>query len=104
MNRYLMIHYLRWPAVILLLGTLALLRQLDVISCFWCWFWPLLLIMIGVLMLVERAALAMMNHDLDRDDNGAWPYGGKPASTATQPETSIIRSGDFGQHGNGETQ
>jgi hypothetical protein len=99
MNRYLMIHYLRWPVVVLLLGTLALLRQLDVISCFWCWFWPILLILIGTLMLAERAALAWMDHD----DDGAWPYGGKPPA-AIQPETSIIHTGDLGQHGNGGTQ
>ena len=105
MNRYIMIHHLRWPAIVLLAGILALFRQLGVISCFWCWFWPMLLIMIGIFMLAERTALAMFDHDMDSDNGGNWPFGGKPAATATtQPETSIVRTSDFGQHGNGGTQ
>jgi hypothetical protein len=100
MNRYIMIHHLRWPAVILLTGTLALLSQLGLIDHFWSWFWPLLLILIGVIMLAERAALAVM----DKDDDNAWPFGGTRATAPKQPETSIIRTGDFGQHGNGGTQ
>jgi len=99
MNRYVMIHYLRWPSVLLLVGTLALLNQLNIIDQFWGWFWPLLLILIGGLMLAERAALAAM----DRDDEGTWPYGGTPSTTAAPPETSIVRS-NFGQHSNGGTQ
>jgi hypothetical protein len=102
MNRYIMIHHLRWPAVLLLTGTLALLAQLNVIDHFWHWFWPLLLILIGSLMLAERAALAAMDHD----DANAWPYGGTPTPAAPQPGTSIVPadSSNFGQHSNGGTQ
>ncbi|HTW79128.1 MAG TPA: DUF5668 domain-containing protein [Terracidiphilus sp.] len=102
MNRYLMIHHLRWPAVLLLTGTLALLAQLDVIDHFWHWFWPLLLILIGVIMLAERAALATM----DNDDDNPWPYGGTPAPPAPQPETSIVpaKTDIFGRHSDGGNQ
>jgi len=58
MNRYIMIHRLRGPAVLLLIGVLALLHQMGAISHFWRLFWPLLFILIGVLLLAERAALA----------------------------------------------
>lgn len=107
MNRYMMIHHLRWPAVLLLIGTLALLDQLDVITNFWSWFWPLMLILIGSLMLAERAALAVM----DREDDNAWPYGGTPKPATPQPETSIVPANTsdpgtdiFGRHSNGGNQ
>jgi hypothetical protein len=102
MNRFIMIHHLRWPAVLLLTGTLALLAQLDVIDHFWNWFWPLLLITIGTLMLAERAALATMDHD----NENAWPYGGAPKPPAPQPETSIVPANTdiFGRPTNGGNQ
>ena len=56
MNRYIMIRRLRGPAFLLLVGVLALLNQFDILS--WGIVWPLLLILLGVLMLAERAALA----------------------------------------------
>ena len=58
MSRYILIRRLRWPAILLLIGVLALLHQAGVIAYFWRLFWPLLLIMIGLLLLAERAALA----------------------------------------------
>ena len=58
MSRYIMICRLRFPAILLLVGVLALLHQMDIIGNFWHLFWPLLLIMLGLLMLAERAALA----------------------------------------------
>ena len=58
MSRYILIRRLRWPAILLLIGVLALLHQAGVIAYFWRLFWPLLLIMVGVLLLAERAALA----------------------------------------------
>jgi len=101
MNRFIMIHHLRWPAVLLLTGILALLAELNVIDHFWSWFWPLLLILIGSLMLAERAALAIMEREGDEN----WPYGGTPRQTAPpqQPETSIVPASTdiFGRHTNG---
>ena len=57
MNRYIFIRRLRGPAILLLIGVLALLHQAGAIEHFWRLFWPLLLIMLGVMMLAERAAL-----------------------------------------------
>jgi hypothetical protein len=58
MNRYIMIRRLRGPAILLLIGALALLHQTGAIPHFWRLLWPLLLITWGVLLLAERAALA----------------------------------------------
>ncbi len=69
MSRYILIRRLRWPAILLLIGVLALLHQAGVIPHFWRLFWPLLLIMLGVLLLAERAALAA---------EGYPPYPGAP--------------------------
>jgi ABC-type spermidine/putrescine transport system permease subunit II len=103
MNRFIMIHHLRLPVIVLLAGTLALLCQLNVIEHFWHWFIPLLLIFLGVMMLAERAALATMDND---NGNGAWPYGGTPTTPAVRPETSIVPSShsSTGGQGNGGTQ
>jgi len=56
MNRYIMIRRLRGPAVLLLIGVMALLAQADILG--WGQSWPLILILIGLLLLAERAALA----------------------------------------------
>ena len=57
MSRYIFIRRLRGPAILLLIGTLALLRQMGVIPYFARLLWPLLLILLGVLLLAERFAL-----------------------------------------------
>jgi hypothetical protein len=69
MSRYIMIRRLRFPAILLLIGGIALLHQTGVVDHFWHWFWPLLLILIGVIMLAERAALAA---------DGGYPLGPYP--------------------------
>src|SRR5277367_589876 len=56
MSRYLIVCRLRWPALLLLTGVIALLDQMDLMS--WGRAWPLYLILLGVLALAERAALA----------------------------------------------
>ncbi len=85
MNRYYFIHRLTGPAVLLLLGVIALLHQAGIAS--WDLFVPLLLILIGVLKLAERAMLA--------SDPSAFsypyqvppqPYGpGATVNAATEP-------------------
>jgi hypothetical protein len=75
MNRYILIRRLRGPAILLLIGVLALLHTSGLIHSFWHLFWPLLLILIGVLLLAERAALAAEGGEMS-----SWPFGG-PAST-----------------------
>jgi len=95
MNQYYLIRRLRGPAVLLLIGTLALLDSMGVIHRFWHLFWPLLLIMLGVLMLAERAALAA------EGGYPMWPFSGSTGSgvTPTQEQsTSIVPpSHDFGK-------
>lgn len=56
MNRYILIRRLRGPAFLLLVGVIALLAQAGILS--WGQSWPLFLILAGLLLLAERAALA----------------------------------------------
>ncbi|MGD0680898.1 MAG: DUF5668 domain-containing protein [Terracidiphilus sp.] len=72
MSHYIMIRRLRGPAILLLIGGVWLLHATGVINHPWSWFWPLLLILIGVFMLAERAALAA------EDGYPVWPYPGQP--------------------------
>lgn len=69
MSRYIMIRRLRWPAILMLVGVVALLHELGVVDHFWHMFVPLLLILLGTLLLAERAALAV---------EGYPPYSGFP--------------------------
>jgi hypothetical protein len=72
MSRYILIHRLRAPAVLLLIGVLALLHQMGAIPYFWRLFWPLLFILIGLLLLAERAALAAEGYPMFP----GWPWQG----------------------------
>jgi len=96
MSRYIMIRRLRFPAILLLIGGIALLHQTGVVDHFWHWFWPLLLILLGVIMLAERAALAA--------DGGypLGPYPGQPypgsISGATPPPTPVESSANVSDH------
>jgi hypothetical protein len=94
MNRYILIRRLRGPAILLLLGTILLLHETGVVD-FWSLFFPLLLILIGVLKLAERAALAA-DGDPTSYPGAPYPYAPNPAATAaaqSQPGTSIVPAG-----------
>lgn len=80
MNRYLMIRRLRWPALLLLVGVIALLAQTHVLR--WGQSWPLFLIVLGVLLLAERAALA--SEDFAPYPGAAW-QGTSPAPSQDAP-------------------
>ncbi len=108
MNQYYLIRRLRGPAILLLIGTLALLHTAGVLQRPWHLFWPLLLIMLGVLLLAERAALAAEGGD------PIWPFshpsnggGAVPPGTGVTPSedqsTSIVPSPshDFGKDSEG---
>jgi hypothetical protein len=92
MSRYIMIRRLRGPAFLLLVGTLALLNQANILH--WGKSWPLFLILAGVLALAERAAMAAEGYP-PVSYPGA-PYAGpvNPAPVAgqppAQPGTSIV--------------
>ncbi|MGA2807287.1 MAG: DUF5668 domain-containing protein [Terracidiphilus sp.] len=80
MSRYILIHRLRGPAILLLIGVIALLHQAGVVEHFWHLFWPLLLILVGVLLLAERAALAVEGYP-------AGPYPGAPVAAGPNAPT-----------------
>jgi hypothetical protein len=101
MNRYILIRRLRGPAILLLIGVLALLDQAGIINHFWHLFWPLLLITIGVLLLAERAALASE----EMYGTGPYPGGVDPNAAGVapaQPGTAIVPTPpqDFGSGSN----
>jgi hypothetical protein len=105
MNRYILLRRLTGPSVLLLLGVVALLHQADLVS--WSIFVPLLLILIGVLKLAQRAALAMAG-DEPMYPGSPYPYGAGAAGSAvpptqTQTGTSIVPAPpqDFGRNSEG---
>jgi hypothetical protein len=75
MSRYVLIRRLRGPAFLLLIGVVALLHQTGVVYHMWRLFWPLALILWGLLLLVERAALEMEGFPPGYSDT---PYPGGP--------------------------
>jgi hypothetical protein len=84
---------LRGPAILLLLGTILLMHQAGMVE-FWSLFFPLLLILIGVLKLAERAALAAAGDETPYPGS-PYPYGSaaNPATAGVaqqQPGTSIV--------------
>ena len=95
MNRYILIRRLRGPAFLLLLGVVALLHQTGVVYHFWHLFWPLALILWGVMLLAERAALEMEGYPQvypDAQYPGGYPPGPN-AGTVPNPSatsTSIV--------------
>jgi hypothetical protein len=97
MNRYILIRRLRGPAILVLFGVLAWLDVVGVIENFWSMFWPLLLILIGVMMLAERAALAMDEQLMEMPyAGGNYPGAGTGAAqppTASDPGTAIVPAG-----------
>jgi hypothetical protein len=88
MNRYILIRRLRGPAILLLLGVIALLHESGLVE-FWSLFFPLLLILIGVLKLAERAALAAAGDEVPYPGS-PYPYGA--AAPAASPQTPVATS------------
>jgi hypothetical protein len=117
MNRYFLIRRLRWPAVLLLAGCVALLKQTGVIEHFWSLFVPLFLITMGLLLLAERMSLTAEGDFPAGYPGTGYPgsvypaagYPGTPASTPAQPataeSTSIVpaHSHDFGDSNGGQS-
>jgi hypothetical protein len=82
MSRYILIRRLRGPAFLLLIGVVALLHQTGLVFHMWRLFWPLALILWGVLLLAERAALEMEGYP--QPFSGA-PYPGGPMPPSPNP-------------------
>ena len=85
MNRYFIIHRLRWPALLLLTGVIALLDQANILS--WGRAWPLYLILLGVLALAERATLASQPPvpPMDYSYGGGYPAAGYAPQAGAYP-------------------
>jgi hypothetical protein len=100
MSRYILIRRLRGPAFLLLVGMNALLAQSHILG--WGESWPFYLILAGVLMLAERAALAAEGYPAYPDapysgvnDQGSSYHGAPqpPAAQSTQAasaETALV--------------
>jgi hypothetical protein len=92
MSRYIMIRRLRGPVFLMMVGGIALFHQLGIIDSFWHLFWPLLLIMFGVFMLAERAALAAEEGypqpPYPGQYPGGQPYPGAPYAVAVDPNAA----------------
>ena len=71
MNRYLFLHRIKWPVMLLVFGVTALLDQWDVLS--YDKSWPLYLIAFGALQLAERAAWSQYEQ----------PYASQPGNWGT---------------------
>jgi hypothetical protein len=106
MSHYIMIRRLRGPAILLLIGFVALLDHTRVIQHFWGWFVPLLLIMLGVFMLAERMALAAeggyppgpyCGQPYPGVYPGATPGGVPPSSPVENSATVSASSQEFGK-------
>ncbi|MGA2888898.1 MAG: hypothetical protein ABSE51_12675 [Terracidiphilus sp.] len=84
MNRYIMIHRLRGPAFLLLIGVNALLAESHILG--WGKSWPFYLILAGVLSLAERAALAAEeNYPAAQYPGQPYPGTGDPSATSIVP-------------------
>ena len=74
MNSYLWIHRIKGPAMILVFGITALLDEWHILS--FGQSWPLYLIVLGALMLAERAAWS----DMYEAPPNVYPVGGQPGA------------------------
>lgn len=102
MSRYILIRRLRGPAFLLLVGVNALLAQANILG--WGQSWPLYLILAGVLLLAERAALATEGYP-GASWQGNWPQqpgvGGFPNANAPGAPTAAGQAASAPQAGTG---
>jgi hypothetical protein len=103
MNRYIFIRRLMGPSILLLLGVVALLSQSHIVHFYL--FFPLLFILIGVLKLAERAALAADGgYPPPPQPWGGYPGAPQPPGPAAGSGTSIVPAPthDFNGNAGGE--
>jgi hypothetical protein len=88
MNQYIFLHRIQGPALLLTFGLCALLDQWDILS--FGRSWPLYLIVLGVLKLAQRAALANAEPPPAYPGyTGYAPVGGVPG-TPTPSSTALV--------------
>jgi hypothetical protein len=73
MNRYILIRRLSGPAILVLLGVVALMHQAGLVR--FSIFVPLMLILIGAIKLAERAVLAQEPYQGLPYQGGGYPQG-----------------------------
>jgi hypothetical protein len=96
MSRYILIRRLRGPAFLLLVGVNALLAQANILG--WSESWPFYLILAGVLLLAERAALASEGYPQfpgtpyagANAAGGAQTAAGQASQDASSTETALV--------------
>lgn len=106
MNRYILIHRLRVPSFLLLIGVLALLHTMGLLDHFWRLFWPLAFILAGLILLAERAALTMDGPPMPFmgvPSTGVASYPGQQVAQNPVEETAIVpaNSNDLGRNSDG---
>lgn len=96
MNQYIFLQRIQGPAMLLTFGVAALLDQWDILN--FGRSWPLYLIVLGILKLAQRAALANAEPPSYPGYAGYPPVGSAPVattgSTALVPTDSGIQSVD----------
>jgi hypothetical protein len=109
MSRYVLIRRLRGPAFLLLIGIVALLHQTGVVYHMWRLFWPLALILWGLLLLAERAALELEGFPPPYQDASypGGPYAPPPVAgpgVPPPPGSAIVpaNSDDLGRSSGGQ--
>ena len=105
MNRWYQIRRLRGAVILILIGVLALLNQWNILH--WATSWPLILIVLGLLMVLERAVWtadvrARQEEQQYAASTGAYPpgqpLGGSPGPASwPAPPPSNVGSGPFVQ-------
>jgi hypothetical protein len=91
MNRYLFLHRIKGPVIILVFGVTALLDQWNILS--FGKSWPLYLIAIGILQLAERAAWSQAQVPMPGPYGGpVAPQGNWGGPTAGPPPSSTALS------------
>ena len=103
MNSWYQIRRLRGAVILILIGVLALLNQWNILH--WDTSWPLILIVLGLLMILERAVWAAEVRARQEEQeyaastgtyNPSQPLGGIAGSTSwPAPPTSTVGSGPF---------
>jgi len=88
MSRYIMIRRLRGPAFLMLIGIVALFHQMGILDHPWHFFWPLFLILLGVFMLAERAAMAAEGGYPPAPYPPGQPYPGAPYAGTVDPNAA----------------
>ena len=106
MNRWYQIRRMRGAVILILIGVLALLNQWNIL--YWHTSWPFILIVLGLLMLVERAVWTADVRARQEEQeyaastggyNPSQPFGGVGVTPSwpSGPPSSSVGSGPFVQ-------